>query len=45
MAGAGWGVAASPRSVLGADEASEEAVMGWATAESSGTGCVLTTAG
>ena len=28
-----------------AEEASEETVVGWATAESSGTGCVLTTTG
>lgn len=34
-----------PGPFWGADEASEEAVMGWATAESSGTGCVLTTTG
>ena len=38
MLGAGCGVLASPRSVLGADEAGEEAVVGWATAESSVTG-------
>ena len=38
MSGAGCGVLASPRSVLGADEAGEEAVVGWATAESSVTG-------
>ena len=37
--GAGCGVATCPRSVLGADEPGEEAVVGWATAESSATGC------